>query len=390
MKRKFKIKGKKIIITIREFLTRLNWLYISIIIMIVIGIGILAASYLVNDNDAKNVCVGLGTGIVTSALVSLYIDAINKKVEKNKLFQYKNMLLNPLYNAIKSLYIHISININEYRVREEISGYLLLPMEKTEDLSNFLNELMSYKLEDMVEEKQKKLVNMLCISEIYYRELISQFRGLPLDSLLYENLISHEDYKKLKNFSLINLCMGNLTKISEDGVSEQDEYVLKIQLLHGMMLQMNRILEVFPDMASKIDSENSWIKNNLAEIYYNEIYTNSEEYFEEMMEKMEAEQKYYAEHPDEWENEAEEETEEDRLYRKINKAIWAGNAETIKKSFPEINKDNKQIQSELTWSLAKNVMKDKELRSMYFEKYGEKYKMRKDKRKGLKRKCGLH
>ena len=66
-------------------------------------------------------------------------------------------------------------------------------MEKTEDLSNFLNELMSYKLEDMVEEKQKKLVNMLCISEIYYRELISQFRGLPLDSLLYENLISHED-----------------------------------------------------------------------------------------------------------------------------------------------------------------------------------------------------
>ena len=97
MKRKFKIKGKKIIITIREFLTRLNWLYISIIIMIVIGIGILAASYLVNDNDAKNVCVGLGTGIVTSALVSLYIDAINKKVEKNRKIICKNPYIYWIY-----------------------------------------------------------------------------------------------------------------------------------------------------------------------------------------------------------------------------------------------------------------------------------------------------
>ena len=86
MKRKFKIKGKKIIITIREFLTRLNWLYISIIIMIVIGIGILAASYLVNDNDAKNVCVGLGTGIVT-----WYLCILMPLIKKLKKTNYSNI-----------------------------------------------------------------------------------------------------------------------------------------------------------------------------------------------------------------------------------------------------------------------------------------------------------
>ncbi|MDD4370294.1 MAG: hypothetical protein PHD56_04350 [Anaerostipes sp.] len=131
-------------------------------------------------------------------------------------------------------------------------------------------------------------------------------------------------------------------------------------------------------MASKINNENIWINNNLDDIYYYEVYMNSEEYAEEMMERMEAETEYYAEHPEELESM--EETEEDKLHRKINEAIWAGKVDIIKKYFPEIDKNNKQIQSELTWSVAKDVMKDKELRKMYHEKYGMKYKMRKEKR----------
>ena len=46
----------------------------------------------------------------------------------------------------------------------------------------------------------------------------------------------------------------------------------------------------------------------------------------------------------------------------------------------KIDKNNKGIQSMLTWKLAKDVMKDKQLRRMYYEKYGEKYKVKKEKR----------
>ena len=52
-----------------------------------------------------------------------------------------------------------------------------------------------------------------------------------------------------------------------------------------------------------------------------------------------------------------EESEEDRLFEKINEAIWAGDVETIKKCFPQIDKNDKQIQAELTWIVAKDVMK---------------------------------
>lgn len=383
MKGRFKRREKKLLNSIRKFLIKFNWLYVAIVVMVAIGVGILISSYWIIDNDIKNICVGLGTGIVTSAMVSLYIDVINRRIEKGKLLKYKNMLLNPLYNAVRLLYIHIALNINEYRVREELTGYLFLPMEETTKLSDFLNELKSYDLHSIGEAKRKELDDMLCISEVYYREVISQFRGLPLDSLLYENLISREEYERLKKYDIINVCMKNLSIISENGVMEQDEYALRVQLLHGMMLQINRILKVFPDMASKINSENSWIKEKLDDIYYYEVYMNSEEYVEEMMERMEAEAEYYAEHPEECE--APEETQEDRLHRKINEAIWAGNAEIIKQCFGEIDKNNKQIQSELTWSVAKDVMRDKELRKLYYEKYGEKYKMRKDKSRLIKK-----
>lgn len=119
MKIKFKYMRKKFMNSVRELLAKLNWLYIATIVMIVIGIIILISSHCITDADAKNICVDLGTGAVTSALVSLYIDAINRKIEKNKLSKYKNMLLNPLYNSVRSIYIYCFKDINEYWIREE-------------------------------------------------------------------------------------------------------------------------------------------------------------------------------------------------------------------------------------------------------------------------------
>ena len=71
----------------------------------------------------------------------------------------------------------------------------------------------------------------------------------------------------------------------------------------------------------------------------------------------------------------------DKLFEKINEAIWAGDVGTIKKCFPQIDKNDKQIQAELTWTVAKDVMKNRELRELYFQKYGVKYKVRKEKRR---------
>ena len=61
-----------------------------------------------------------------------------------------------------------------------------------------------------------------------------------------------------------------------------------------------------------------------------------------------------------------EESEEDRLLK--NKRSYMGwrCGNYKKKCFPQIDKNDKQIQAELTWIVAKDVMKNRELRELYF------------------------
>ena len=382
MKKNRKI--KRFISSIKEgietFIDKLNWHYIVIALIIIVGISVLVCSYWITDSDLKNIAVGLGTGIVTSALVTLCIDLMNAKIEQSKLVKYKRLLLNPLSNAIKTLYVQIALSVNEYRVREEKGHYFLLPLEDTKELSHFFNEMKEIDIESVGDEKKKnRLVDFISVPSVYLKEVISQYEGLPFESLILDNIITQEEYDQLKRFTLVNECKKCLGILGEKTLSEKDKFNTSVQLLHCMMLFINRLLRIFDFIALKIETENDGIKKHLDDIYYNEVYQFSDEYIEQWEERAEAEAEYYAEHPELLEDA--EESEEEQLHRKVNTAIWAGDVETIKECFPQIDKNNKQIQSEVTWSVAKDVMKDKVLRELYFQKYGIKYKVRKDKRR---------
>lgn len=377
MKKSRKIK-KKICEVINKVLQKLNRLYIAIIIIITIGLCLLITSYWISDQDMKNIAVGLGTGVVTSALVTLYIEIINSRIERKKMLRYKKMLLNPLYRATRNLYIYIAQNINEYRVREELKKYFLLPIEDTGEISDFLKQLEKIELGTMEDQaKKKRLEKLVDVPLIFYNELLSQYKGIPFESFLLDNVITQEEYDKLKYFSIINECGKYLNILNGKKLTEQEIYYTRIKIMHMMIIQMNRIMKMFDFVSQMAISENKWIVKQLDDLWYHEVYTKSDEYIEKYIEEMsqraEDVAEYYAEHPELLEYG--EESEEDILYKKINTAIWSGNVETIKECFPKIDKNNKEIQLELTWDLAKEVMKDKELRRLYYEKYNVKYKV---------------
>ena len=58
-------------------------------------------------DDVKNIVVGLSTGIITSALVTVYIENINARMDKKRKVRYKQMLLNPLYNVYRQIMISV-------------------------------------------------------------------------------------------------------------------------------------------------------------------------------------------------------------------------------------------------------------------------------------------
>ena len=213
----------------------------------------------------------------------------------------------------------------------------------------------------------------------FFKEVISQYEALPFESLVIEKIITQDEYDQLKHFELVNECNRCLNILNNMDLMELERYKTTVHLMHVMFLFINRLVRIFDFMSSKIEIENKRIKSHLDDIYYNEVYLFSDEYIQQWEERAKAEAEYYAEHPELYEDT--EESEEDILHRKVNEAIWAGDVQTIKECFPKIDRNNKQIQSELTWSVAKDVMKDKELRKLYYQKYGVKYKLRREKRK---------
>ena len=74
---------------IKNFIDKLNWHYIVITVIILVGIGVLVGSYWISDPELKNIAVGLGTGIVTSALVTLCIDLMNARIGSYRLYRKK-------------------------------------------------------------------------------------------------------------------------------------------------------------------------------------------------------------------------------------------------------------------------------------------------------------
>lgn len=363
---------------------KLNLHYIVIVLIILAGLVVLLCSYLISNPEFKNIMVGLGTGIITSATVTLCIDIINTRIEKRKLVKYKRMLLNPLCNAVKTLYVEIVLRVNEYSIREGKEIYFLLPLKDTKELSHFFKEMKEIDIETVNDEKKKKRIqDVISILPVYYIDVISQYKGLPFESLILEEIITDNEFEQLKHFILINECQRLIDRLGEKTLSEKDKYITSVELLHCMMLLINRLMKIFDFIALKIEMENDDINKYLDELYYNEVYVYSEEYIEQYRKRAEEEDEYYDEHPELF-----EESEEDQLIKTITTAIWEKDAEIIKACFPQIDKNNKDIQLCLTWSFAKDVMKDKELRELYFQEYGIKYKARKDKRKKKRWKLG--
>lgn len=150
---------------------KVNMLYVAISILVVVAIGALIGSCWMPEsyNDVKNIVVGLSTGIITSALVTVYIENINARMDKKRKVRYKQMLLNPLYMSIDRLYKRLILNINEYRVREEYVGYYFLPIKETKEISEFFDSLRNIDFEKIEDEKKdKNFKNLMDIPMIYY------------------------------------------------------------------------------------------------------------------------------------------------------------------------------------------------------------------------------
>lgn len=363
--RKWEIGIKNILKKILDNITRLT---ITIIILIIIGVIILIISSYTNG-PMNNILCGVGTGIITSAIVSYLMESINRVNEKRKMESYYSRVLTPFLVSVGNIYNSLMYHLNEYRILQEKKEYILIPIENTKELSKRLKYLESLDLKDKSSEEREKLEELFNIPMLYYREMYGKYYDLPLDDMLYQELITEEQYSKLKDYGITDECRNCIDKLERDELTDQKGYEIRARLFHGTILQINRMSKILDVVGRKIKSENYKLDNYFDDLYFREVIETSEEFIREMEERAEADAEYYAEHP-----ELLEETERDILEQKILEGIWDEDKEKIKKNFAEIDPKDKGIQNDLTMCIAKKVMKDRELRRLYYEKYGIKYK----------------
>lgn len=56
---------------------------------------------------------------------------------------------------------------------------------------------------------------------LYYREMYGKYYDLPLDDMLYQELITEEQYSKLKDYGITDECRNCIDKLERDELTDQ-------------------------------------------------------------------------------------------------------------------------------------------------------------------------
>ena len=115
-------------------------------------------------------------------------------------------------------------------------------------------------------------------------------------------------------------------------------------------------------------------------MYFDEIYTQSDAYIEEQINRGQAEMEYYAEHPEILEelerqyNERESATEEDRYLEDLENCIIAFSEYSIDEILAKLDKNSSKVRSFfLQDSIRHALLKKRKLRKAVAVKYGKNY-----------------
>lgn len=351
---------------LKYLINKINWLYVCIFTIIFFGAAMLIFSSF-TSSVLQNVLIGLGTGFITSSIVTLFIEIINKRFNKTKIAKYKRIILNPIAEITKKLYIDSTIRINEFLIENNSNDWIINYNIDSTKLKDFFTSLKKRNFIEQDKNTKKALYEMLSLPTLLYDQLLKLYSDIPLDSLLFDNVISEEENNALKRSYIFLACKDKLSEVKGTKIDNQKTYVLFVDLLYTITSLLIKVINTFNFIQNQVGYENENIINHLEDKYFYEVYSQTEEYVLQEVERAESEMEDY-------EQPYEEETDKKKLYRNINTAIWSRDKKEIIKLFPQIDKDDSEIKKLFIWRISARLMKDKLLRQMYLDKFGVKYK----------------
>lgn len=311
--------NKKVITPIFLFVNKhcRCFVYTSIFIL---GLACLTSIFFFNGNWG-NIGCGIGTGILTSLLVTIIINAENDAREKRKLDQEKRFIFNDIIVSSLDVYGDVIYRINEYLTLSEIdfNGIYRLYSD-FKPFNKFAEYLKSLNLEALTEPEKSRLDKLFNFGNYRIDYLVSNLKHLPKQDYFLRGLLSEDEYHSIASQTANDSYISYVEHINEFWNDEVIDIKKCIQFLRMTLFITSKTIATFDYATKKASDIETGIKTNIDQLYYDEIYSKSEEFALSLMEKDRAEAEYYSTHPEEaeelerWYNRTDEDWLIDDLY----------------------------------------------------------------------------
>ena len=366
---------KKVINPILLFVNK-HCKFLVYALIFVLGLGCLISTFFLNGNWS-NICCGIGTGILTSLFVTIIINAENNAREKRKLNQEKRFIFNDIIVASLDVYGDVVYRINEYITLSELDLKGIYHLYSDfKPFNKFAEYLKSLNIKTLTESEKKRLDKLFNLGNYRIDYLVSNLKHLPKQDYYLRGLLTEDEYHSIVSQTANDSYISYVEHINDFWCDEVIDLEKCIQFLRMTLIITSKTIATFDYAAKKAKDIEHEIKTDIDQLYFDEIYSKSEEYALSLIEKDRAEAEYYSTHPEEaeelerWYNRTDEDWMIDDLYNCIFGFSQQGLSEILDKLDPQSEKVKVFFRQP---EICDTLKKKRKIRKIISSRYGKTY-----------------
>lgn len=349
-------------------------------IIFIYAVGLICLSFFVTNNWG-NICSGVGTGLLTSLVVSVLINAENDVREKRKRDEEKRFVLNDIIEISLDVYEDVIYRINEFITMTSICGTPIYELYENFSVYNdFEVILKDFDITNATSDEKERLCKLFNFENYRIDLLIAELKRLPKSEYYLRGILTQEECNNLiSNYANDTyLAYADLIqRFDEDSAKSKEDC---IRFLRMTVYICSKTISCFSYSKNKAKEQENIIKERISQLYYDEIYSQSDEYIEEQRQRAEAEEEYYAAHPEEWERmeseweESLNETAEDRVLKDLYYCICGFSAYSIDELLAKLDGESlKAIAFLREEPIQRSLKKKRKLNKAVVCKFGKDY-----------------
>lgn len=349
-------------------------------LIFIVGIGTIVISQI--TTSFSDIYLGLGTGIITSLVVSIFINIANDRRDKKRIKADKDIIFKELVNNCIFVYLRKIREINTVAAfsfpRMKFVGSLF---DDFSTYKEFEKNLQSINFDEQTDESKQRFNQLFDFQDFEIKALAINYRAIAAENYLAMSLLEEEEFEKIGLRENREVYFDEIDRVTDFYNHKVLDYDKCIEVLNHTMRICSDIISLF-DWAIKEIKENEFY----LEQYINTMDTRSSDEIEKdelrkaeefLDQQPEIREKYEKEM-----NEVDDRSEEEIILEKVEHYLF--NSTFIRPSKLQLNilnPESENVKNFFARQDVKEILKrDQKKREIIVKYFGKNYlkKVQKD------------